>query len=41
MPWIIRWTLSGGKKGDFFKGAPVNPNYLKAVIKLKTIEMFL
>jgi peptidoglycan/xylan/chitin deacetylase (PgdA/CDA1 family) len=27
--WIDRWALSQGKKGDFFKGDPVTPEYIK------------
>lgn len=27
--WIDRWALSKGKKGDFFKGDPVTPDYIK------------
>ena len=31
--WIDRWSLSTGKKGDFFKGDPVTPDYIKAFLK--------
>lgn len=31
--WIDRWALSEGKKGDFFKGDPVTPEYVKAFLK--------
>ena len=31
--WIDRWALSAGKKGDFFKGDPVTPDYVKAFLK--------
>jgi len=27
--WIDRWALSQGKKGDFFKGEPATPEYIK------------
>jgi peptidoglycan/xylan/chitin deacetylase (PgdA/CDA1 family) len=27
--WIDRWALSQGKKGDFFKGDPMTPDYIK------------
>lgn len=27
--WIDRWALSQGKKGDFFKGDPATPDYIK------------
>jgi len=27
--WIDRWALSQGKKGDFFKGDPAIPDYIK------------
>lgn len=27
--WIDRWALSAGKSGDFFKGDPVTPAYIK------------
>lgn len=27
--WIDRWALSQGKKGDFFKGDPETPEYIK------------
>ena len=27
--WIDRWALSQGKKGDFFRGEPVTPDYIK------------
>jgi peptidoglycan/xylan/chitin deacetylase (PgdA/CDA1 family) len=27
--WIDRWALSQGKRGDFFKGDPVTPDYIK------------
>ncbi|MBW8326498.1 MAG: polysaccharide deacetylase family protein [Prolixibacteraceae bacterium] len=27
--WIDRWALSMGKKGDFFKGEPETPEYIK------------
>jgi hypothetical protein len=27
--WIDRWALSQGKRGDFFKGDPVTPEYIK------------
>jgi peptidoglycan/xylan/chitin deacetylase (PgdA/CDA1 family) len=27
--WIDRWALSQGKKGDFFKGDPETPDYIK------------
>lgn len=27
--WIDRWALSRGKKGDFFKGEPATPEYIK------------
>ncbi len=27
--WIDRWVLSQGKKGDFFKGEPATPDYIK------------
>ena len=27
--WIDRWALSQGKKGDFFAGDPVPPDYIK------------
>ena len=30
--WIDRWSLSAGKKGDFFKGDPVTPEYIKAFL---------
>ena len=30
--WIDRWALSAGKKGDFFKGDPVTPEYVKAFL---------
>lgn len=26
--WIERWALSQGKKGDFFKGEPIIPDYI-------------
>jgi len=31
--WIDRWALSEGKKGDFFKGDPMTPEYVKAFLK--------
>lgn len=31
--WIDRWALSAGKKGDFFKGEPMTPDYVKAFLK--------
>jgi peptidoglycan/xylan/chitin deacetylase (PgdA/CDA1 family) len=31
--WIDRWALSAGKKGDFFKGDPVTPEYVKAFLR--------
>ena len=31
--WIDRWALSEGKKGDFFKGEPETPEYVKAFLK--------
>ena len=31
--WIDRWALSEGKKGDFFKGDPETPEYVKAFLK--------
>ncbi len=31
--WIDRWALSRGKKGDFFKGDPVTPEYIKELTK--------
>lgn len=30
--WIDRWALSEGKKGDFFKGDPETPGYVKAFL---------
>ncbi|MCG8309518.1 MAG: polysaccharide deacetylase family protein [Cytophagales bacterium] len=30
--WIDRWALSAGKKGDFFKGDPLVPDYVKAAL---------
>ncbi|MCK5703638.1 MAG: polysaccharide deacetylase family protein [Cyclobacteriaceae bacterium] len=30
--WLDRWALSQGKKGDFFKGDPVAPDYIKAYL---------
>lgn len=27
--WLDRWALSQGKKGDFFKGDPATPDYIK------------
>lgn len=27
--WIDRWALSQGRKGDFFKGDPATPDYIK------------
>jgi len=27
--WIDRWALSQGKKGDFFKGDPATPEYIR------------
>ncbi|MGB0525391.1 MAG: polysaccharide deacetylase family protein [Flammeovirgaceae bacterium] len=27
--WLDRWALSKGKKGDFFKGDPVTPDYIQ------------
>jgi hypothetical protein len=27
--WIDKWALSQGKKGDFFKGDPETPEYIK------------
>lgn len=30
--WLDRWALSQGKKGDFFKGDPVTPEYIKAFL---------
>ena len=27
--WIERWALSQGKKGDFFKGEPIIPDYIR------------
>jgi hypothetical protein len=27
--WIDRWALSKGKKGDFFKGDPETPAFIK------------
>ena len=27
--WIDRWAISSGKKGDFFNGDPVAPDYIK------------
>jgi len=35
--WIDRWVLSEGKKGDFFNCDPVTPDFVKAILKLKTI----
>jgi len=31
--WIDRWALSAGKKGDFFKGDPLTPDYIKKLTK--------
>lgn len=31
--WIERWALSQGKKGDFFKGDPATPDYIKQLAK--------
>jgi peptidoglycan/xylan/chitin deacetylase (PgdA/CDA1 family) len=33
--WLDRWALSQGKKGDFFEGDPVTPEYVKAFLKQK------
>jgi hypothetical protein len=30
--WLDRWALSQGKRGDFFKGEPVTPDYVKAFL---------
>lgn len=30
--WIDRWALSEGKKGEFFSGDPVTPEYVKAFL---------
>lgn len=30
--WIDRWALSEGKKGEFFKGDPETPEYVKAFL---------
>ena len=30
--WIDRWALSAGKKGDFFRGEPGTPEYVKAFL---------
>lgn len=30
--WLDRWALSKGKKGDFFQGDPVTPDYVKAFL---------
>lgn len=27
--WIDRWAISSGKKGEFFNGDPVSPDYIK------------
>jgi hypothetical protein len=27
--WIDKWALSKGKKGEFFKGDPETPEYIK------------
>jgi hypothetical protein len=31
--WIDRWALSSGKKGDFFEGEPVTPDYIVRLSK--------
>jgi peptidoglycan/xylan/chitin deacetylase (PgdA/CDA1 family) len=31
--WLDRWALSQGKKGEFFKGDPETPAYVKEVVK--------
>jgi peptidoglycan/xylan/chitin deacetylase (PgdA/CDA1 family) len=31
--WIDRWALSQGKKGDFFKGDPMTPDYIKKLVE--------
>ena len=31
--WIDRWALSFGKKGDFFKGEPATPEYIKKLAR--------
>jgi peptidoglycan/xylan/chitin deacetylase (PgdA/CDA1 family) len=31
--WIDRWALSAGKKGDFFEGEPVTPDYIVRLSK--------
>ncbi|MCA0364401.1 MAG: polysaccharide deacetylase family protein [Bacteroidetes bacterium] len=31
--WIDRWALSAGKTGDFFKGDPESPEYVKQLAK--------
>jgi len=31
--WIDKWALSQGKKGDFFKGDPETPEYIKDISK--------
>jgi peptidoglycan/xylan/chitin deacetylase (PgdA/CDA1 family) len=33
--WLDRWALSQDKKGDFFEGDPVTPDYVKAFLKRK------
>lgn len=31
--WIDRWALSAGKQGEFFKGDPETPAYVKAFLE--------
>ena len=36
--WIDRWALSQGKKGDFFAGDPVTPDYVKEILRKKGLK---
>ncbi|MFA5011102.1 MAG: polysaccharide deacetylase family protein [Ignavibacteria bacterium] len=31
--WLHRWAYTAGKRGDFFKGEPVVPDYIESFIK--------
>ena len=31
--WLDKWAMSAGKKGDFFKGDPETPEYIKVLSK--------
>lgn len=33
--WIHRWALTQGKKGDFFKGEPLTPEFVQEVAGIK------